>query len=66
MARFARDVVAKMHILTKELEIVLGPDTAVSSFLLPEQVGTDVDACQWLTLWTLLIFQDLNIRVSNC
>ena len=28
MARFATDCMDKMHLVTKELEVVLGPDTA--------------------------------------
>ena len=27
IARFARDILSKMHVLTKELEVTLGPDT---------------------------------------
>ena len=27
MGRFARDILARMRILTKELEVTLGPDT---------------------------------------
>ena len=27
MARFGRDIIAKMHVLTRELEVTLGPDT---------------------------------------
>jgi len=27
MCRFARDIMARMHVLTKELEVLLGPDT---------------------------------------
>lgn len=28
MARFARDIMARMHLLTKDLEVALGPDTS--------------------------------------
>ena len=28
MVRFARDIMQKMHVLTRELELELGPDTA--------------------------------------
>jgi hypothetical protein len=32
MARFARDIHSKMHVLTRELEVALGPDTADLAF----------------------------------
>jgi class 3 adenylate cyclase len=40
MARFARDIHAKMQVLTKELEIALGPDTADLAFRIGVHSGS--------------------------
>lgn len=52
MARFARDILSRMHVLTKELEVILGPDTGDLMLRIVSEVGAGPPVL-WLSLFAV-------------
>lgn len=50
MAHFAKDILKKMRVLTKELEVTLGPDTGDLDLRYVNQTFLQISTCLLLTL----------------